>query len=349
MVLDSQRLARLLHVLQDTRSCHGFEELAQRNHVRDRRTVYRWRRALGSSLRIIPSFALQRLGLSHLHLVITNPGKQWLRFPYAVEHAWVTQDFVTERLYLHCVAPIAHKSLIRDLVRECQGSGWCTGFTVAWSGTPWQEVPEATTGTPPPDIAAPVNVGLLRACPLIIPTICESWDQPQSLARIWDAVTLRVGDRLRSYVPRGRIYHANGKAHVRQALARLSDHGLFRQYLVRYQGWVAEYLEVFVFLRHASDWLPELIEALRPIAAMIETAAGEDGSVVVRVAGHDAVLRYVLGCRDDLRRHGASIFVRTNPGATEHVRFCYESLFDPNTGDWVFPHDAVIEHMRGDQ
>ena len=44
---DSQRLALLVQALQNGGSCHGFEEVAQRNHVRDRRTLYRMMERFG--------------------------------------------------------------------------------------------------------------------------------------------------------------------------------------------------------------------------------------------------------------------------------------------------------------
>ena len=72
-----------------------------------------------------------------------------------------------------------------------------------------------------------------------------------------------------------------------------------------------------------------------------------DGTAVVRVVGHDDVLRTLLGLQDEFQRHGATIYLR-HPGRSDsvRVRFCYEFLFDPKNGDWLFPHDQIIAHMR---
>jgi hypothetical protein len=333
--------------LTDATSCQGFEDLAQRNHVRNRRTLYRWRRALGPSLRVVPSFTLERLGLSHAHLVITNPAPAWLRFPYALEHAWLTNDFLENQLYLHCIVPTAHKAEVRGLVRECQDAGWCTKATLSWTGSGWQELPDATTTNGPGAVPATTDAGLLREYPLVVPAICEAWNRPQSLSSVWAGIKEHVGDRLRSYVPRGRIYAVNGKAHVRTAYELLNNRGLFRQHVIRYDAWLHDAIEVFVFLRHGDEWLAEIVEAVRPGSAAIETYNGGEGRALVRVTGHDDTLRTILGLQDECRRHGATLYLRS-PHLKENalVRFCYEFLFDPRTGTWVFPHDEIIKHMR---
>lgn len=340
---DSQRLSGLLTALQDATACEGFEALACRNHRRNRRTLYRWRQSFGRELQVVPSFTLQRLGLVHLHLVITNPKPEWLRFPYAVEHAWLTPDLVTNQLYLHCLVPRVHKALVRGLLKECRS--WCTNITMSWSGDGWQEIPGITAESVPvvPPLA---DEAVLREELLVVPVLFEAWGA-ESMNGIWDRIRERVGDRLRRYVPRGRIYATNGKLHVRQAYERLSAQGLFRQYLVRYRGWFSEAFEVVVFLRHGGEWLAEFAEAVRPAAMAIETYPADDGSAVIRISGSEDVMRTLLGLQDELQRYGARIFLR-NPRRPNDVtvRFCYEMLFDPKTGTWVFPHDTIIAHMR---
>lgn len=318
-----------------------------RNHVRDRRTLYRWRQRLGSALLVVPSFTLERLGLLHLHLVITKPSGAWFRFPYAVEHAWLTNDFVERQLYLHCIVPVAHQALVRGLVRECHDAGWCTKAVFSWSTSGWQELPDTTTRNAPVEVPAAPSDPVLREYPLVVPVIFEAWCGTTSLSSVWQGIVQCVGDRLRSYVPRGRIYIVNGKAHVRTAYELLNDRGLFRQHLVRYRPWLTQAVEVFVFLKNENAWLAELTEAIRPGSTAIETYNGCDGSALVRVVGHDDVLRTMLGLQDELRRHDAMLYLR-NPHASgeERVRFCYEFLFDPKNATWVFPHDRIIEHMR---
>lgn len=344
---DSQRLAGLLHALQDTNCCEGFEALANHSRYRNRRTLYRWRRSFGTALRIVPSFSLERLGLEHLHLVITKPRRQWWRFPYAVEQSWLTADFAESALYLHCLVPRTHKGLLQSLLRECQTNGWCAHVTASWSGSGWQEITNASNGNPPLDVPLADNAPVMRACPLIVPVFCESWNNPQSCAAIWTAVSSRIGGRLRDYLPRGRIYHVNGRMHVRHAFDVLNKEGLFRQYLVRYEGWQRDSIEVFVFLRTPGDWLAELCEALRPETIALETYHG-DTTAVLRIVGHEGLLRQLLRLQEELRSHHASVHLRTMQEAKERVRFCYELVFDPKSAEWVFPHDQIIKHMNGD-
>lgn len=340
---DTRRLSSLLSALQDSTGCQGFEALAQGCHNRNRRTLYRWRRAFGQQLRVVPSFTLQRLGLVHLHLLITNPKSAWLRFPYAVEHAWVTSDFVNNHLYLHCVVPQAHQQLVRALLQECRD--WCTGLVTTWTADGWQELPGITPESIPV-LKAATDTAVLHDEPLVVPVVFEAWGA-QSMTGIWDGIRARVRHRLRQYLRRGKIYGTNGKLHVRHTYDRLSQQGLFRQYLVRYQGWATGAWEVIVVLRHAGEYLAELAEALRPHAVAIETYAGNDGAAVVRIAGTEEVNRTLLALQDDLQRYDARIFVHNARRANDAtVRFCYELLFDPSTGEWVFPHDAIIDHMR---
>jgi hypothetical protein len=280
-------------------------------------------------------------------LVITNPAEYWLRFPYAIEHAWVTENLTENLLYLHCIVPAAQKAQVRGLVRECERAGWCKNVMLSWSTTSWQELAGAGVERGPEPGVVRCDA-VLREYPLVVPVLFESWAHPENLAGVWSGISEHIGGRLRQYVPHGRIYGANGKLHVRQAYDLLNEHGLFRQYVVRYEGWVTGSLEVFIVLRHASEWLAELREALRPSVAAMESFTGNDGSTVVRAVGQHDLLLAVFGLLDDLRSHGARCYLR-NPRANTKapVRFCYELLFDPTLGAWVFPHDELLDYMRG--
>jgi hypothetical protein len=67
----------------------------------------------------------------------------------------------------------------------------------------------------------------------------------------------------------------------------------------------------------------------------------------VRVVGHDDLFRTMLGFQDEFRRHAATLYLR-NPHTKNdtRVRFCYEFLFDPKTGTWVFPQGQIMDYMR---
>src|SRR6478672_7342586 len=91
--------------LQDDRSFSGLEDFHRRNGHMHRRTMYRWHRRYAGLLIAFPSFAVEALGLAHVHLFIVEPARTWSRFPYAVEHTWLTPDFSRRVLYLHCIVP----------------------------------------------------------------------------------------------------------------------------------------------------------------------------------------------------------------------------------------------------
>src|SRR5690349_5721267 len=87
-----------------------------------RRTLTRWYDELGDRLVIFPTFALSPLGLGHLHVFLPDADESWLRFPYAVDHAWLTQDLARRVLYLHCIVPLAHHDCLRAFLREFAGA-----------------------------------------------------------------------------------------------------------------------------------------------------------------------------------------------------------------------------------
>jgi hypothetical protein len=181
-----------------------------------------------------------------------------------------------------------------------------------------------------------------------VPVLFESWLGTQSLSSLWQEIHAHIADHLRAYVPRGRVYHTNGKLHVQRAYQSLNEHGLFRQYLLRYQGWSTDALEVVLLFRDAADWIAELIEALRPCAIAIETFFGDEGNAVLRVIGRHELVHAILAAHTDLREHHARVFVR-NPHQDRgaRVRFCYELLFNPKTATWQCDSERILQHMQG--
>jgi len=312
--------------------------------------VYRWRQQLGRSLCVFPSFSLSALGLLHIHLIVHRPGALWLRFPYAVEHAWLTADFLENALYLHCLVPAMHEEEFRALVASLQQGGSCRSATIIVSDGARQELRltgERTRADVAPAFVCASGAALLRDQPLVVPVIAESWGGQQSFAETWTRVVQRDEKRLRSYVPHGKIYATNGKAHIKDAWDTLERAGLFEQYVVRYDGLLGSNVEVFLVLRKSRDWLPELLEALRPVARVIESYGDEHGGALVRAIGSRDLLDALLGCQAELVRHAAGVYVRnTHEQHAGSVRFCYDFLFNPKTGSWEFPRERILEHLE---
>src|SRR5205814_9132174 len=102
------------------------------------RTKYRWRTNLKNRVAYFPAFAIDELGLVHLHLFISEPNSAWFRFPYAVESQWVTQNLVEPVLYLHCCVPLAHRDRVDRLLRELDIPH--KGIRTVWSSSAWQRL-----------------------------------------------------------------------------------------------------------------------------------------------------------------------------------------------------------------
>src|SRR5260370_37125980 len=101
-------------VQQSTAPVESFFHRQQ--SIVSRMSWYRMMQSLGDALLVIPSVAVERLGLAHLHVFITNPGDAWVQCPYAVEASWVTPDLCTEVLYLHCLVPAQRKDHVLSLL-----------------------------------------------------------------------------------------------------------------------------------------------------------------------------------------------------------------------------------------
>lgn len=291
------------------------------------RTIYRWHHRLGSSLIVSPVFALERLGLSHVHAFVSAPRSGWEDLPYAVERVWVTPDCTTRLLYLHCVVPSAQEAVALERLRAV---GECEVFT---SGTGWQRLLPGREWTMP-SIARCRGQGverLLRDVPLVVPAIFEGWRETLSLDKTWQRIKERLGQHVRSYVPRQRYYATNGKRHVRAAYHALSHEGLFVQYAVHYHPRSADGVEAFVQCDH--DVAAAFVERVRDEATLLAMHPGTD-RVLFRVAGSARLLPLLLDA-------GASRCYWVHHRATDEcparVRFAYEKLFDPRTGSWVLP------------
>jgi hypothetical protein len=291
------------------------------------RTVSRWYRELGDQLVIFPTFALAPLGLRHIHVFLPDADPAWLRFPYAVDHAWLTQDFSHRCLYLHCIVPVAHHEAVLEFLHDFAGADQRAIPT----GEGLQDLP--VLGTLPPAVGeAPVCTALLREFPLVVPVIFEGWNRRTSLPQLWRSVDQRLGSQLREYVPRRR---REPTSPVTAAYERLTQEGLFRQHTIRYTAFVPDSVEVLAIV---AD--PSILGALRLHAVSIEEYAGSP--VVVRLVGTSSLLEAFLSLPA-----GAVQLYFVHKRDCPCVRFCYEHLFVPKSGSWVFSRDHLLQHLWG--
>ena len=290
------------------------------------RTVARWYRELGDQLVIFPTFTLAPLGLGHMHVFLPDADPAWLRFPYAVDHAWLTQDFSHRCLYLHCVVPLAHRDDVVQFVHDFGGER----PVVISSGEGVQDLP--LLGAPPTVAAAPRSTEVLHTFPLVVPVIFEGWNRRTSLPQLWRRVDERLGSHLREYCPRRRRELTSP---VTAAYARLTAEGLFRQHAIRYTAFVKDTVEVLAVL---AD--PALVDALRLHAVSIEEYEGSPH--VVRLVGTNGLLEAFLSLPA-----GAVQVYFVQKHDCPCVRFCYEFLFLPKTGSWVFSREHLVQHLWG--
>jgi len=297
-------------------------------------------------LRAFPSFTTEALGLVHVHLVVVEPDARWPSFPYAVELVWATPDLARRALYLHCLVPAGHVPVVLALVQSLRERGWCTDLAVFPSRSGSQHLRSCGHQNPGEEGRAVEQRSLLQRYPLVVPVVVESWNRDASLPGLWRIIHERLGAAVRAYLPHRRLLIVNGKRHVKGACQALVDAGLFRQHVIRSALPEEEVLELLLVGMTTGDRLVELITALRRIAATMETYWSTDGHALLRITGSISVLNLVLDTvtgsvpvplvfvvdRDQTRR--------APPG-----RFCYEFLFDPKAGAWIFPRDRIMKHL----
>ncbi|MDQ6891098.1 MAG: hypothetical protein M3167_00250 [Acidobacteriota bacterium] len=313
-------------------------------HLGHERTLARWRRDLSPVVRSFPSFSVEALGLSHVHLVLFNPDGRWQRFPYAVELVWGSPDFVQRALYLHCLVPAQHVPELVAFVESLRSQGWCSEVVVFHSYSGSQHLRACDHPVAGDEFRPPADPALLRRHPLVVPVLAECWNHDATLPGLWRAIYGRLGTGVRAYLPRQRLLRVNGKQHVRAALQALLDAGLFRQQILRRVRSPESSVECLLVGTAAGDRLVELIAALRETATTTETYWSAQGAVLVRVTGTPAVLQLLLelGAGNDVAALVVfGDFRRTREGTCQ---FSYELLFDPKTG-WRFDPDGITEHL----
>ena len=314
-------------------------------HLGHERTLARRRQQVRSSLRVFPSFTVEALGLSHLHVVVVGADTRWLRFPFAVEHAWATRDFVQQALYLHCLVPKEHTRQVEALLRELQSAGWGRVSLVLRSESGWQHFSRCGhDAVTQPMGVVPEEHSLLRQHPLAVAVIAEAWNREATLPSLWRRIEQRLGRRVQEFLPRRRVLHTNGKEHIRAACVGLARAGLFRQQLVRFAPEESVGVEVLLLDQDLKDHMVELLQELHGVARVTETYAGRDGVVVDRLLGSSAVLDAILRTTGTLGKSAAIFLVEKCPTSDE-VGFAYDLLFNPKTGSWEFPRDQIMHHL----
>lgn len=315
--------------LQDATSWLGLSEFcsAHRHVVPHERTVRRWHRRLGSSLVVSPRFAIDALGLSHIHAFLTQPEPGWECLPYIIEYAWVTMDCTNRILYLHCVVPCQHEGFLlrrlRDFARAVDAFPCCTG---------WERmVSHVSDVMPLLTLRAPVDSALLGDLPVVVPAIFESWDRTLGLDETWRRIKDRLGNGVRSYLPGQRYYPTNGKLHVKEAFDRLSQEGLFVQHAVRYTPTPQESINAIIVVDRVAA--SRFVESVRRECSSIAAHPGPDGCLL-RLSGGVGLFDAILGAG----RHPVYWIDRVGTASCPaRVRFAYDQLFHPGLGEWVMP------------
>jgi len=349
-------VAEYLVRLQEERSFTGLDDFhrRQQSQLLHRRTLYRWQRRYAGTFVVFPSFSVEGLGLVHVHLFIVQPSRSWSGFPYAIEQTWTTPDLARRVLYLHCIVPAAHLALVERLVGNLEAQGWSTGHVWLPSESGWQEVDlvagSGHRGREAPDTPDQFrdDVILLHEYPLVVPAMLETWNVQSSLPRLWERVRDRLGTGVKGYFPRRRVHLVNGKSDLREAYARLSTAGLFRQQVVRGKLLASGNVEIFLVMRSTADRILEFIEACRAFARSIESYPCPRGRWLLRLTGTADLLNAIIGALADLPGvclRGFFADQHTTDGDRSVARFCYEFLFNPKTGTWVFPQDRIMDYM----
>jgi hypothetical protein len=330
-------LQSYLQSLQYVECCTGLRDAHRlyRQVLPSERTVLRWF-ARYPDLVVFPSFALDALGLVHLHLFVNDASEEWLRFPYAVEVLWLTPDLAQRVLYVHCIVPAEHKTAILSWVR---GFPRRTGSVRSYFSSCGRQVAHFTRDSVARSDSAWRSTdapALLSRVPLIVPTIFESWDRRSTLPQVWRRIHERLGTSARDYLPRTRVCRVNGKAHVKQSLAVLQEQGLFLQYLVRHRELWRTHVELLVL---AKTSLRDELE--RNGAVLIEEYTAGD-SALLRVVGPWSVL-------DTLMQHNIRagwLLHKQLTASTPHAQPRYDLFFSPRTGQWIFDREQLDHAMR---
>lgn len=335
-------LLRFLHVLHRAGRFHGLAAF-ERDHARvlpSARTIERWQEDLGADLAFYPSAHLAALGLEQWHLFLERPTSAVGSWPFGVAARWLSAGPGRSVLYVRSVVPQVHASRVRRLLDWCRKKGWWSEHHVVVSLDGWQHLDILGGGTCQFS-AVPAGVfdpggeeahGLLRRFPFLVPVIFESIERRRSLDQIWQAVRSHVRDA-RAYLPRGtRLLRRNGKAHVLEAFDYLGSSGLFRQNVVRYAPLLEEGVEVFLVTPVSPARLAEEIGAC---SVALEVYPGDE-QTLARITGGLPVVRTLMA-------HAAAaewLFVDAARAAPA-VRFWYEHLFNPKSGAWEYPEEAL--------
>lgn len=317
-------LPEYLSALQQATTWTGLSEFCQshRRQVPHERTVRRWHKQLGSSVSVFPVFAVEGLGLSHLHAFLFSPEPERTTFPYAVESAMVSTDGLSDVLYLHCIVPKDHLAAVKGRLRAV-----CRNVEFLESLTGWERCGLPIDSPPSRAWIAP-DRALLQQHPYVVPAIFEAFGEMQSLDAIWKRTKSRLGSSLCQYFPAQRYYPTNGKLHVKQAYETLSAAGLFSQFVVRQQ--LESNVEAFVLMD--PQCTEEFLQTIRRECSMLAVHPSEEGSLL-RLAGNPRVFDSLLNCEKRLYWVNRAA---TN-ARTPKVRFAYESLFRPASAEWILP------------
>jgi len=342
---------RFLAQVHRTNRIEGIEELVRRAGMPKRTTLYRWHRKFGDRLIYYPAIAYSAFGLVHWHLIIEDPRGSWDEWPYAIRADWVVRRPGQRLLYLHCLVPRIHEDAVRDLLDDFVRSGYAKNITIINSEDGAQYLRgKLQTGSAEQedsvvvwrDAATGVH-DVIERYPLVIPVTFEMIEVRRSIPRLWDIVHDRLGDRVWDYLPPRipRMAH-NGKVYVCEALRLLTDAFLVRQHIIRFQLLEATSIDLIAITVGGPEDALHLVGNENPL---VDVFPSEHETCVVRVTSTLSFLTRLFSAGTANILNCFFIDRMLNTREPVSVRFRYETLFDPETTEWIFPRDDIIARL----
>ena len=229
--------------------------------------------------------------------------------------------------FVHAIVPDEHRQAVQAIVKRDSGA------RLWWGRSGWEHYPFADQPLLPTRWEASCATSVLHDEPLVVPVIFEHWGRRHSLASLWNAIAHRLGKTLTHYVGRHH-YTTNGITHVADSYRTLTNAGLFRQQIVRYQPHHHSALNIIVIARWDEPTLHDFLTTAAAHASLVCTHPLDD-AWLVHLIGKTPLVHTVIHAHPD------HVYFLHDP-TTERWR--YEELFDPITKTWILP-----EHLRSTQ
>jgi len=343
-------VVRFLNQIHRSNLIIGTEELVRRKGMPKRTTLYEWHQKFGDRLIYYPAITYSSLGLVHHHLVVEEPHGAWEEWPYAIRADWVVRRPGQRSLYLHCLVPRIHEELVRSLLDDLVRQGYAKNITIIPSEDGVQylrgRLHQAGDAEESSIVWRNALTGIhdvIERYPLVIPVTFEMTERRRSIPALWQTIYERLGERVWEYLPPRitRLPH-NGKVYVCEALRLLMDAFLVRQHIIRYQLLQDTTIDLIAVTVGGPDDALHLVGNETPIVDIFPTT---QETCVMRVSSTLSFITrfFSAGTANILTCFFVDRIMNTREPIS--VRFQYETLFDPDTTEWIFPRDDIIARL----